>query len=536
MEDTIVKPTDTDLDLYSSNLRQGLFDNPLIWGMVYFKHHFRMHSSPFHQLIMLKAATKRFIAIAAPRGISKTTIVGFVYPFHKICHKQCRFIVYISNTFKQATLLLHTIKQETKENDKLKHDFPLEITKDAEDVTIFRHPDGFETMVVCLGADQMGNIRGRKFGAYRPDLIILDDVENDELVRSPERRLKLQEDFDNAVIPAGDVDTQYLVIGTILHDDSLLAKLVSKDQYKEYDKSVFRGLYRDKKTKEYWSLWSEKMSVEWLLDYWKNKPYTFAREIQNDPSSCGTEDIDKRDFRYWRVENMEALLFDNEGNVTSRFNLSDCKAAVACDLAWEDKQESDYTAIVPAFLTPNSDILVDEYIMKKGVKPDEFEETIFTIERRLKAITGNIVYVGFEKSKLEKVMKWFLKQAMRSRNRFLSLKDLSCSKEKVERIVTVLQPRYSQHTIYHKRGMGDLEMQLIRLRSATHDDLADALAMVVKLLQYPKSIKKHGEETDDAFMRVRKWHIDNRKSRSTIGMFGIGAKKYSVPATVCPIS
>jgi len=505
--------------LLTLELMEQFRQHPLIWGKYYFENHFRLESPDFHHIMMEEAKTNKFLAIAAPRGSSKTTIVGFVYPIHQICFKQKRFIVYISNTFKQATMMLSTIKSEIKENEQIKAAYPIEITKDAEDVAIFRHADGFETMVICLGADQMGNIRGRKFGAYRPDLILGDDIENDELVRSPERRLKLQEDFDNAVLPAGDIETQYFVVGTILHDDSLLAKLMSKNEYHEFEKVFFQGLYRDKETGEQYSLWDKKMTVEWLLDYKKHKPHTFAREIQNNPSASGTEEIDKRDFRYWRIENMNYMLFDNEGNIKAKGELSTCKAAIACDLAWEDKQESDYTAIVPVYLTPQSDILVEEFVCKKGVKPDEFEEILFNMEERLRAITNSTVPIGFEKAKLEKVMKWFLKQAMRRRNKFLMLKDLNCSKEKIERIVTVLQPRYSQHTIYHKRGMGDLETQLIRIRSTAHDDLADALGMAVRLLQFPKQIKKRAMDEDDNFMKLRQWTI-NKKSglgKSRIG-------------------
>jgi hypothetical protein len=522
--------------LLTLELMEQFKQHPLIWGKYFFDNHFRLESPDFHHIMMEEAKTNKFLAIAAPRGSSKTTIVGFVYPIHQICFKQKRFIVYISNTFKQATMMLSTIKSEIKENTQIKQAYPIEITKDAEDVAIFRHADGFETMVICLGADQMGNIRGRKFGAYRPDLILGDDIENDELVRSPERRLKLQEDFDNAVLPAGDIETQYFVVGTILHDDSLLAKLMSKNEYHEFEKVFFQGLYRDKETGEQYSLWDKKMTVEWLLDYKKHKPHTFAREIQNNPSASGTEEIDKRDFRYWRIENMNYMLFDNEGNIKAKGELSTCKAAIACDLAWEDKQESDYTAIVPVYLTPQSDILVEEFVCKKGVKPDEFEEILFNMEERLRAITNSTVPIGFEKAKLEKVMKWFLKQAMRRRNKFLMLKDLNCSKEKIERIVTVLQPRYSQHTIYHKRGMGDLETQLIRIRSTAHDDLADALGMAVRLLQFPKQIKKKMMDEDDNFMKLRRWNIDKKSGigKSRIGGF-IKNKRFEIPSVTCPV-
>ena len=42
-------------------------------------------------------------------------------------------------------------------------------------------------------------LRGVKFGVYRPDLVVLDDLENDTNVRSKEQRDKLEEWLDEAV-------------------------------------------------------------------------------------------------------------------------------------------------------------------------------------------------------------------------------------------------------------------------------------------------------------------------------------------------
>ena len=46
-------------------------------------------------------------------------------------------------------------------------------------------------------------IRGRKHRNWRPDLLILDDIENDENVRTPEQRRKLEDWFLKAVSKAG---------------------------------------------------------------------------------------------------------------------------------------------------------------------------------------------------------------------------------------------------------------------------------------------------------------------------------------------
>ena len=50
---------------------------------------------------------------------------------------------------------------------------------------------------------------------------------------------------------------------------------------------------------------------------------------------------------------------------------------VVADMAWESKRDSDFTVILPAIMTPSADVLVDSYIKKRGMRPNEFEEIIF---------------------------------------------------------------------------------------------------------------------------------------------------------------
>jgi len=512
-----------------------LFDKletaPMLWGYYYLPKHFGINSPDFHLDILNDAMEYQYLAIAAPRGSSKTTILGFLYPFHCIAFKKKHFIVILSNTFSQASMLMNAIKMEIKENKKLRGDFRIDIPRDASDISVFRHKDGFETMIMCKGAEQAGTIRGSKFGAYRPDLILVDDVENDELVRSPERRVKLQEDYDNAVIPAGDIGTQYIAVGTIMHDDSLLAKLVSTDRYKEYNKSIYKGLYRNKHTKKYFSIWDEKYPVDKLLQMMKDKPTTFAREIQNDPVAGLMAKFLKEDFRYWRVDNLNYVLFDTEGNIVSKGKLSDCKAAIACDLAWSERKEADDTVILPAFLTPNNEILLETYINKKGMRPDEFIDIIFNMVTRLKSLTGNLVPVGMEKAMLERVYKSMLRKEMGKRGYYFSVKELKWEADKITRIETVLQPRYAQHVIFHKQGMGDLEHQLLRFPSGAHDDLLDGTKGVVDLLQYPKKLKTKATQSEDPGFDYLRKLVANSKKRNPRTFTGIKKGRYEIPST-----
>ena len=346
---------------------------------------------------------------------------------------------------------------------------------------------------------------------------------------------KLKGLYDNALIPAGDIKNLDVdVIGTILHDDSLMAALVSRGQYTEYRKLFFKARFENPMTGKKESLWPERWTVEELNEMERLKPEAFAKEMQGDPSSGSLETIRREDFRQWNIVENQAVLYDQDGVVSSRWKLTDCKAAVGIDLAWEEKKGNDFAAIVPGLVTPDNQLLVDTYICKKGLRPDEFERIIFDMDKRYSAMTGKRVCFGFEKAMLEKLMKWFLKEAMKRTGAYLWFKDIQWgTTDKVARIMYRIANRYSQHSVFHRRGMGDLENQLIRLRSAAHDDIADALAMLPEMLIYA-SIAEKEKPKEDLFRFLQKnthqWKM--KEQRNSKYIFGSKNKGSVIDAKI----
>ena len=174
--------------------------NTFLWGNYFFPHHFRGPSPKFHIKIIKETEKNDLLAVAAPRESAKSTIINFLVPIKAIALKKRRFVVIIQSTYEKACGSLETIKKEVVENQRLKDAYGIGMRRDAKGDTIFRHPDGFEIQVLCAGREQIPDLRGRKFGAYRPDLIILDDVEDDEMVKNPERRVEMQRYFDDVVM------------------------------------------------------------------------------------------------------------------------------------------------------------------------------------------------------------------------------------------------------------------------------------------------------------------------------------------------
>lgn len=480
-------------------------NNKLEFGWKYFPHYFRKDSPPFHTEIIDDCMVYKFVAIQAPRGSAKSTVTTFLDTIHGITLKKERFIVIVQNTYAKAAGSLNNIKYEFRYNKKLITDFNVVMeVKDAEGDTIFSHSDGFMCRVLCKGADQLGSIRGERFGAYRPTLIIVDDIEDDEMVKNPERRDELEKQFNEVLNYAGEAgDTRIVVDGTILHDDSLLAKMIRGDRYKRFKKLVFKA------RNDGVSLWPEKWSIEDLAEMEADNPEAFAKEMQGDPSSGTMETILRKDFRRWDMVDGGVILYNESMSVLSRWDLKDCRAGIGIDLAWEEDQVSDYCAFVPGLVTPANDLLVDSYIHKRGMRPNEWEDAVFSLSERYQAMTGKRVCVGIEKAKYEKVMKWFLREAQKRRNKWLWFKEVSWgTSDKIERIMTRLANRYANHSVYHRHGMGKLENELVRLRSTPHDDIADAAAMLPEILAFG-SEKRKPKQANDKF----KWLQDQTPAR-----------------------
>lgn len=161
--------------------------------------------------------------------------------------------------------------------------------------------------------------------------------------------------------------------------------------------------------------------------------------------------------------------------------------------------------------------------------------TVVEMEKRLRALTGYYVPVGLEKAKLEKVYKHLFREWMKKNNHWISFKDLVWDADKIQRIMVRCQPRYAQHSLFHKAGMGELELQMTRIRSTPHDDLADAVQGLCQLLDFPKGrVIKKEDSKDDKFMQLRKWAITQDK-RKTFVFGGKGKRVFPFNSVTCPI-
>lgn len=481
------------------------------FGRAYFPHYFSRPSPEFHRELdaiwqqgvlkgryPLTAADTKTIsrlpgvrrAVAAPRGHAKSTNLTFKGTMHSTLYGYKHYPIIISDSSEQAEGFLDNIRMEFEENTAILEDFgPLAGSVWRSNVLVTKT----NIKIEAIGSGK--KIRGRKHRNWRPDLIILDDVENDENVRTPEQRKKLKDWFDKAVSKCGDDYTDIVYIGTLLHYDSLLAKTLANPAYRSIKykavirfsqaddlwqqwETIFTDLSNDDREADALAffqahktamlegtqvLWEEKLSYYDLMVMRVSEgEASFNSEEQNEPINPDDCLFMEEWFEYY-----------NEAEINFRDPVFDFFGFI--DPSLGKTKRSDFSAIVTLAKHRSSGYMyvVDADIERRH--PDRIIADVLAKERWLRASFGH----GYRKLGAEtNQFQWFLKEELAKASAkaglYLPIEEVQQTSDKVMRIQT-LQPDVKNKYIKFNRRHKRLLEQLTQFPMGAHDDGPDAL-------------------------------------------------------------
>jgi len=233
--------------------------DPQLFAQNFFPHHTRLQFGLMHRAIFtlytrtlrpcpLEQRPARRLAIAAPRGAAKSTLKTLILPIHATLYARERYVVIVSATLKQAQQRLHNIQAEFRTNERLREVFQEELKRKGKWTGKSINLNGVQIEVYSAGTE----LRGISHRQWRPTLILLDDVENSAGARSIQRRDKLFEWYNEVIENLGDTYTAIEIVGTLLHPDSLLARLLKRP---DFDARVFRSIERFADRADLWEQW-----------------------------------------------------------------------------------------------------------------------------------------------------------------------------------------------------------------------------------------------------------------------------------------
>lgn len=501
------------------------------FGRAYFPHYFKKPSLAFHKDLdriwqegvlkghfPLSAREAREIdtqegckrVVAAPRGHAKSTNLTFKGTMHAVLYQYKHYPIIISDSSDQAERFLDNIRIEFEENEAIREDFGDLVGKVwRNDVIVTK--SGIKVEAIGSGK----KIRGRKHRNWRPDLLILDDIENDENVRTPEQRKKLDSWFKKAVSKAGDRYTDIVYIGTLLHYDSLLANTLKNPGYQAIK---YQAVLRWSSADELWKswedlfndlsdpdhertaeafflahkdamlegtevLWPEKLSYYDLMKMRLTEgEASFNSEEQNEP--INPEDC---------IFNPEWFEFYNEAEIV--FNGKDYYFFGFVDPSLGKTKHSDYSAIITLAKHKVSGYM---YVMDADIErrhPDRIISDILEKERWLRRDFGK----GYKKFGAETVQfQWFLKEELAKASAraglYLPIEEVPQTSDKTMRVQT-LQPDVKNHYIKFNRRHKLLLEQMEHFPMGAHDDGPDALEGCRTIAKKTKRFRILGKES-----------------------------------------
>lgn len=455
------------------------------------------HPPEFHLELLADFASGQNFADAAPRGHAKTTIGGTIELIYRIVNSLTHFSLVVSDTYSQAKEIVDGVRGELETNSML-------IWLYGDLRTDYHWTGGAFTTsnnVRVLARGSNMKVRGLKYRHWRPDFVLIDDLENDEQVVNPERRNKLMNWFKRALMRAlAAKGSQIAIVGTVLHQDSLLNNALNGEKgFSGWRRHRWAALNTAEDGTVY-SLWPSMFPVENLLrmrddpqyDFYLG-PLAFGQEMQNQAIDETNRVIksewihgsaeNKRTFSLTEVEDRWAA--EHPPDTKSWLETEMRQIVMAVDPAISEKTTADYFAIVVIGIDKAGHIWV----------LDVFQERIGDIDIQVEKIVeyGNLWKV--DKLKVESVayqagLARAVRKAAAASGKHLPIQEVKPDKDKFRR--AVIHSANFAGGLVHIRSDHPLfdafVQQIMDFPMGEHDDMFDAYMHAAEdLVQRPST-------------------------------------------------
>lgn len=476
-----------------------------------------MHKELFPLLERMVDDEPRRLAVAAPRGHAKSTLTSLALPLWAALYGKAKFIVIVSATKEQAVGLLRHVREELTHNPLIQSDFPDIARKDGGKGSGNQPKpwrDNRITLsngVVIAAYGALQGLRGMRAGANRPDLIIVDDLEDPEQVVSEEQREKLSLWFNGTLLHAGGPRTSVIVIGTILHHDALLAHLSEPGGSNGWNGRVYRAVNSWSDREDLWQEWAKVFRRDETVEYddgseadgpeaaedyfdtfreemlegtevlWPEREsyydlmvmreregrIAFQAEKQNEPLDPEQCVFTQTPIRYWDDE------FKDEESMLA--SLDSPLIIGACDPSL-GKKNGDYSAIVLLAKCRKSKrcyVLVSDIARRS---PDATIDRICHYHRMY-----GMSRLAVESNQFQSLLVKQLKDRLRQQSRRSVMVQAVDHRTNKEGRILSLEPELAQGRLIMARRHKLLEDQLMQFPVGKHDDGPDALEMAMSV-------------------------------------------------------
>jgi predicted phage terminase large subunit-like protein len=459
--------------------------------------------------------TNAKIAVAAPRSHAKSTYLSKAFPVHEVLYRRRRYLIIISETPSVSMANMEWIRNQLKYNAKLRADFgPLLSPKDQSNITdksdafIAWQPteNGGRKQLSLVEAASTGQaLRGRNWNGSRPDLIVLDDLEDARPggnASTPEQRSKLRDWFSQTVMPLGDPKgerTAFVYMGTTVHHSALLMKVLYERS--DFESRVYRAIIDFPERGDLWEkmrsiyvnrenkkrkddalkfyeenkeemlrgskvLWPEVQPLlKLMLWKWDNSSKAFNTEYMNNPIDEESMIFNPENFTYW-----------NERYSEIDYHSSKYLVTLGIDFAL-GKQRGDYSAVTVTAKDRETGIVfvIDSY--GERVTPDKFIDVIVRMVSQYQPHSIAAEAQAAQEFFVDKLKEELSVIGYPAHSRVKKIYQRSRKELRIEAMLPDIESGKIQFSKSHRL----LHEQFERYGQGEHDDLIDSLEMALSV-------------------------------------------------------
>lgn len=355
------------------------------------------------------------LCLVMPRGSSKTTTVNFALSCFNHAFQIVKYTVVAGKKEDDAQEFIADTRKAFEENPYIIHTFgklidPRKYTVNKNEIEL---ANGTKLDAISSGS----SIRGKKYNGERPGCIIADDYQSLSDVITLEAREKKYKTWSQDALFAGDeavyrdgikvqMATKFIVLGTILHRDCFISRLLKDRTYKSIKKkallvddvdelfnsghwATFKKIlynpkdefaegnareyyYQNEAEMKYPVLWEDKYDcLETAIEKYYPDPTAFKQEMQNDASKIGEK-------AFHQITSLPREEIEKEAFTST---------ILCCDPAVETKANNDYTALLVGSKTTNNFRWVRKGIIKR-LKFDDYIDKVIELLKEYEDISA----------------------------------------------------------------------------------------------------------------------------------------------------
>ncbi|GAB6153726.1 phage terminase large subunit [Desulfosporosinus burensis] len=444
---------------------------------------------------------KQKICWSVPRGHAKSAYLSNILPVHQIVYGKRKYILIVSETEGMSRKFVEWVADQLKFNKKLIGDFGV-ILHENKMANESDNQEGFVTTnnIRVQSASIGKQLRGARHGAFRPDLVILDDLESSKNTNTKELREKNLHWFNSVIMPIGDITrTAFIYMGTLVHGQGLLPAVLGRSDFKgkiysaivqepenielwerletmlrdqenpdrEHDAEVFYYSNKEAMDAGAVTLWNDRFTYFELMKIKVNVgSRAFGSEYLNKPTDDETAIFKRGLFQFY--DNKD--LFNSDGRPMNMDIFG------FWDIAIGKNDRSDYNAIITIGRDKRTGIL---YVLDTWAGKVPMHKALEIAIEKIQEYGHNVF--GIETVQAQYDMYRQLRERLVKMN-FYKTRVLPVNpKGKKEDRIEQLEPLVEQGVIRFKQNQRLLLEMLEQFPRHDHDDLPDALASCVEI-------------------------------------------------------